>query len=687
MNPPLAWPRRTAGHRSSPPLGGTHLPNPATRYTEHVTWQRQFRYRVILGVGCFVFAYTVLAAKLVDATVLEPIKPNPLVLAANRPDLHMEIAPPDRAPIEASNGQLLAASLPGVALYADPAQIRHAQRAANRLKHVLPDLNEQTVLNRLRLRKATFAYLDRSLTSAQELAVNRLGIPGLYFQPEWIRHYLAGRIAAHILGGVTPGGRGVAGVEAYFNRRLIDHPREPLRLSIRLGVETVVHDALAKVVREYDARGACGIVESMSGRILAMVSLPDYNANDFHNAPRMALFDRCISGNYEPGSIMKLMTMSMALQSGMFHYWDRVNTTHPLTVDGFTIHDYEPVHRWLALPAVLAYSSCIGTSRIATALGPKIQRAWLHKMGFFKPSAIQMPGVQPGLWHARQDWRLLTTMSVSYGVGIAMPPIVLANAVVAAVNGGVLYKPTLLARTPGQPARRGTRIMTTSVSAVMRRLMRAVVLSGTGTYARVHGYLVAGKTGTAQVVDPKGGYYNSLNNASFISIFPAPDPKYLVYALVIHPKPTKRMQKFSFGFTTGGFVAAPAVGQIIKQIGPMLGVYPLSGQTLAQENKHFTLSLAPTPPPGQRALGPNNPFPRGAFRYAYVLAHKKPPHHSQFNRYAALTALRRVKMALPDQLPLPEGAWPPSRQAIALDRDGRQHGVEQNIKAARSGLS
>ncbi len=610
-------------------------------------WWRRFRARAVLGVVGFAALYGVLAVKLIDATVIAPVLPNPAVLAAQRPDFRTMLHAPDRARILDRRGRLLAVSLPGAALYADPTQITHPNRDAARLATVLPMLNRAMLAHRLGLVHERFVYLDRSLTAAQEITVNRLGIPGVYFQPIWVRHYPQGDLAAHILGGVTPDQRGIAGIEAYFDRRLISAPNRPLRLSIDLRIEAIVHRAVARAMHDYQARGACGIVESMTGRIVAMVSLPDYNANDLHDAPGNTLFDRCISGDYEPGSVMKLMTLPAALQSGLLHYWDRFDTTHPLSVDGFSVTDFEPVHHWLAMPAVLAYSSNIGASRIATILGRKIQRAWLRKMGFFRPSPVQMPGAQPPIWHPKDTWNLLTTMTVSFGNGIAMAPIILVNAVVADVNGGILFRPTLLARRPGAPPRTGVRVMRHHVSVLMRKMMRGVVLSGTGVYARVKGYRVGGKTGTSQVVAADGRYRNHLNNASFMAMFPANHPRYVVYVLVVHPKPTQKMRHFSYGFTTGGYVAAPAVGRIIARIGPMLGIRPLEGSALRAMNARFDMGLRPQVPPGRIGLGPGHPFPSGANRYAYVLAGEKPPRHR--DHATALHALQRAAMAIPGQ--------------------------------------
>ncbi|HET9148268.1 MAG TPA: penicillin-binding transpeptidase domain-containing protein, partial [Acetobacteraceae bacterium] len=274
-----------------------------------------------------------------------------------------------------------------------------------------------------------------------------------------------------------------------------------------------------------------------------------------------------------------------------------------------------------------AVSSNIGASRIATILGPKIQRDWLRNLGFFKKPPIQLPEAQPSLYHTKSTWKLLTTMTVSFGNGIAMSPLQLISAVVPVVNGGIYYKPTLLAAQPGEAPPQGRRVMSEENSLLMRKMMRNVVTApdGTGIYARVPGYLVGGKTGTAQVVGPNGRYMQHLNNASFMAAFPMNDPRYVIYVVVLHPHATKKMMPFCHGFTTGGYVAAPAVARIIARIGPKLGIMPLSGDALAAAQAQLSIPLDPSAPPGQIALGPGHPFPPGASPFAYELAGMMPP--------------------------------------------------------------
>ncbi|MDE2240852.1 MAG: penicillin-binding protein 2, partial [Rhodospirillales bacterium] len=447
------------------------------------------------------------------------------------------------------------------------------------------------------------------------------GIPGVYFENREERHYPDGNLAAHILGGVNIDSTGLAGVEKYFNKRLTTDP-QPLQLSIDAGIQSIVHDELAAAVKEFKAPGACAIVMNVhTGEVLAMVSLPDYDVNDYREATPNQQFDRCVSGLYEPGSVFKLQTISMALDSGIIHWWDYFDTTHPLRVGRFEITDFEPAHTWMAVPQILNVSSNIGASRIATILGPKIEQAWYEKQGFFKPLNIQLPGPPLPLFPSKADWGLAATMTVSFGAGIAISPLQLVTATAPILNGGVRYSATLLKVDPNGPQPQGVRIMQESTSDTMRKLMTNVVLFGTGQYAAVPGYVVGGKTGTAQVVGPNGRYLLHTNNASFMAAFPMQDPQYLIYVLVMQPKPDAT----THGFTTGGYIAAPTVSKIIARMGPMLGIMPSSGDELAKLDAQLTVPLSPAAPLGQRALGPGDPLPPDANAFAYELMGKKPP--------------------------------------------------------------
>lgn len=578
------------------------------------------RRRVLYGAAAFTVLYGVLALRLTYATIWHPILPTQAVLNAMQPVLDVTPPAPGRANITDRDGTILAVSLPGAQLYADPKQVPDPVEATAKLASVLPGLDAVATEKRLASGK-DFVYLDRKLTPTEELAVNALGIPGVNFEEGEKRHYPEGDLAAHVLGGVDVSGKGIAGIEGYFQSRLTSNPA-PLALSIDIGIEGIVHDELAAAIKEFQSPGGCAIVmNAHTGEVLAMVSLPDYDAADLGNASADRRFNRCVTGNYEPGSVFKLQTIAMALDSGMIHYWDYFDTTHPLKVGRFTINDFEPTNQWMAVPQILNVSSNIGASRIATILGPRIEQDWYQKQGFFSKLPIQLPEAQPPLYPSFKNWGLSTTMTVSFGNGIAVSPLALVTGVLPIVNGGIRYQPTLLAVDPGGQQPAGVRVMSQTTSDIMRKLMTGVVLSGTGTNAAVPGYVVGGKTGTAQVVGPNGRYLLHTNNASFMAAFPMNDPQYVIYVLVLQPHPDAT----THGFTTGGYIAAPTVGRIIARIGPMLNVLPAEGDTLAALDASLSIPMNPAPPPGASALGPGRPFPPGANAFAYELNGLKPP--------------------------------------------------------------
>ena len=402
------------------------------------------RGRLVIGAFVFIGLFSLLGLKLIWATVVAPIHPSAAQIAAMTPQLSETPPPPSRADIVDRNGVILAVSLPGASLYADPQQVPDPQAAATVLANALPGANQAWLAHQLgdgvpAEKRKEFVYLDRRLTPQEELAVNSLGIPGVYFENREERHYPDGNLAAHILGGVRIDSSGVAGVEEYFNKRLTTDP-QPLQLSIDARIESIVHDELASAVKEFQSPGACAIVMNVkTGEVVAMVSLPDYDVNDYGSAKPNNQFDRCVNGNYEPGSVFKLQTASMALDSGLIHWWDYFDTTHPLKVGRFHITDFEPTNKWMALPEIINVSSNIGASRIATILGPKIEQAWYAKQGFFKPLDIQLPGPPMPLFPSKDNWGLAATMTVSFGAGIAVSPLQLVTATIPIVNLSLIH--------------------------------------------------------------------------------------------------------------------------------------------------------------------------------------------------------------------------------------------------------
>lgn len=594
----------------------------------------------LLWVGMsFLAVYGAVALKASLATVLMPMAPDPRQIAPQIPEIprvdphaaltsDFSLPSVKRASITDRNGQILALSMPVAQVYANPMELIDPQDAARKLHIVLPKIDEAETARRLSLKKQ-FVYIARDISPIQEIAINNLGIPGIYFEAGERRHYPLGRTAAQIMGSVDIDDRGIAGVERYFNDRL-NTDKTPLRLSLDIRVQTAARDELQNAMTVFSAIGACAIVMDVrTGEILAMVSLPDFDANDFARASNDARFNRAVTGMYEPGSTFKLQTAAMGLQLGVIHVWDRFSTI-PIRVGRFTIRDMRTDHfaPWLSLPGVMAYSSNPAAAHIALDVGAARQQAWLESMGFFNRVPVELPESARPLTPSRQNWGLSTVMTVGFGHGVAESPLSIVRGTAATVNGGILLKPTLAARDPallqqtatarlepvvynpkdrqdedeiGQQTPVGVRVLSSKTSALLRRLLRLDVTAGSGRSAEVPGYYVGGKTGTAEKIGAHGGYLKHTNVSAFTSVFPMNNPRYAVYVMLDSPQPTAA----THGWTTAAWNAAPTVAKIISRIGPMLDLFPDFNNKNAIDAA-LAIAMNPAVPAGYRALGPGN---------------------------------------------------------------------------------
>ncbi len=525
------------------------------------------RNRLLVTGVMLALAFSVVAGRLVDLAVLKgdgqarASSSATLASASPAPSLPPVVS---RADITDRNGIVLATSLPTASLYADPSEVLDAVDAVDQLMALLPDLNRSRTLGRLKS-DGRFAWLRRNLTPKQHYQINRLGIPGLYFRRTEHRVYPHGFEAAHMLGLTDVDGRGISGVERFFDDRLQDESA-PLRLSIDLRLQAMLREELTASVAEFRALGAAGVVLDVhTGEVMAMVSLPDFDPNDPGSAKGKAPFNRATKGVYELGSIFKVLTAAMALDSGTVTLRGGYDASKPIHVARFTITDYHAKNRWLSVPEILVHSSNIGAAKMALDVGGKGQRKYLGRFGLLGKAGIELPEVGSPL--SPSPWREINTMTIAYGHGIAVSPLQMTNAVAAVVNGGMLHRPTLL-RNDGRTSI-GRRVISEDTSRKVRGLMRLVVSRGTGKNARVPGYRVGGKTGTAEKTKARGYHRRSLIS-SFVGAFPIDAPQYAILILVDEPKGTKK----TFGYATGGWVAAPAVGRVVRRLAPLMGIVP-----------------------------------------------------------------------------------------------------------------
>lgn len=536
-------------------------PAPAAPRTSLAVALEQTRSRLMVAAAMITLAFTAVAAKLVDATVLSHGGEPRQMLAAEAGAL-----PVSRADIVDRNGNLLATSLATASLYADSKQVIDPREAAAKLVGALPDLNYQEVLERLSSGKR-FIWIKRNLTPRQHALVHRLGLPGLYFQREERRFYPAANLTSHIVGFTGVDNNGLAGLEQSFDQRL-RNDSSPLRLSIDLRLQHILKKEMAAAMEEFRAIGAAGMIYDVrNGEVMAMVSLPDFDPHDPTGLDEDTLFNRNTLGVYEMGSTFKIFNSAMALDSGRVRVGDSFDATHAIKVGRFTISDFHGKNRWLTVPEIFQYSSNLGSVRMALAAGVPTQKAFMQKMGFTRPTAIELP--ENGWPLIPNPWKEINAMTISFGHGISVSPMHTVAAAASVINGGIMHPPTILRRDPGVPVE-GERVVSESTSRLMRKLFRLVVTEGSAKAADAPGYVVGGKTGTAD--KQKGrGYARNARLSSFLGAFPMQDPKYIVYVMVDEPKASAR----TFGFATGGWVAAPTVGRVIRQIAPLLGVQPV----------------------------------------------------------------------------------------------------------------
>ncbi len=552
------------------------------------------RRRLMVTGVVFALAFLALSARLVELTAFGSTT---LSIASFDP----YIAPASlRGDIRDRSGILIATSLPTQSLYADPGDIFDAEEAAQKLSEVLPNITPGEV--RVKLSQGgRFAWIARNLTPEQVYTVNRLGLPGFGFRTEERRIYPFGPIFAHVLGYTDVDGRGIAGAERTFEKTL-NVEGGSLDTSLDLRIQTVLHEELASTVKRFNAIGGAGVVLDVNtGEILALVSLPDFDPNEQSGALGRAGFNRATKGVYEMGSTFKLFTTAMALDTGVVGLQDGYDVSDPLKAARFTINDFHGKKRWLSIPEILVYSSNIGSARMALDVGAERQKEYLYRFGLLSPSTVELPEIGTPLFPDR--WGEIATMTISYGHGIAVSPLHVASGVAALVNGGLAVDPTIVKR-KSDALNIEERVLAPKTSNAMRALMRLVVRFGTGRNADVSGYMVGGKTGTAEK-QVGGGYSEDALVSSFVGVFPMSAPRYAVLIVVDEPKGIEETK----GYATGGWVAAPAVGRVIRRLGVMAGEVPNRKDTNYGPGTPFYIPAGNKQPAGNT--------PQGVGREAY----------------------------------------------------------------------
>lgn len=523
--------------------------------------------RLVLVSLFFAVAFMIISARLFDVSIIQGELRGFDVSATENTPTDTQQSDTLRSDITDRNGVLLATSLDTASLFADPSLIPEKEKTAKDLTRLFPDMAYGETLQKLQ-KDGRFVWVRRNMTPGEQAAVLELGQPGLQFRTEHRRIYPQENLATHIVGYTDVDGHGLGGIERSFDK-LLQEGKEPLALTLDVRLQHIMHRELQKAISTFNAIGGAGMIMDVeNGEVLAAVSLPDFDPHIPSSANDDKLFNRLTLGVYEMGSTFKIFSTAALLETQHVGMAQTFDTTKPLHRGRFTISDYHPEKFRMTVPEVFMHSSNIGAALMGEMMGSATLQKFYGDLGLLHQVSIEIDEV--GKPMLPRPWGELSTLTASFGHGISVTPLQTVAAASSIVNGGIRVNPTLiLDRAVEEIDKAQTRVVSAETAHRMRQLLRLVVTDGTATQADVVGYNVGGKTGTAEKI-VNGRYAKGKNISSFIGFFPIDAPRYAILVMVDEPKGTKK----SYGFATGGWVAAPAAGRIVESMSPLLGMKP-----------------------------------------------------------------------------------------------------------------
>lgn len=545
-------------------------------------------------------------------------------IAKKQHNLFVELEP-RRGTVYDTNLKPQAFNISADSLYAAPNEIPDKEKEKI-IKLLMPVLGLERAYLKERLgRKKSFIWLARKLTFAQSQKIKELDIKGLYLIKESKRCYPNNYLTSHIIGFAGMDNNGLEGIELFFDKYLRGSPGWALFLrdarqkkldlwekmvlprdgyDIVLTIDEVIQyiaeRELDAAFRKYNAKGASIVVmDPFTGAILAMANRPTFDLNAYANAGKDRMRNRSISDLFEPGSVFKIVTASAALEEGRVSEEDKFFCENgAYRVASHTLHDHH-AHGWLTFREVIEQSSNIGTVKVAQMLGPEIVYRYAKAFGFGAKSGVSLPGEIRGMLKDPRAWSKTSISAVPIGQEVGVTALQLTAAISGIANGGQLMRPYILKEIRdkrGQtiksfsPEAAG-RIMSENTANRIKKILTGVVSSGTGKMAKLQDFTAAGKTGTAQKVEPDGRYSRSKFIASFIGFAPADKPRLAIVVTVDEPHP----------YYFGGVVSAPVfknvAGDVLRYLNAKSAPVPavaqgnndMMGLTLAQlENLGIT---------------------------------------------------------------------------------------------------
>ncbi|HET6792904.1 MAG TPA: penicillin-binding protein 2 [Acidimicrobiales bacterium] len=587
------------------PRGGGARGGGRRRVGGHLPRRRLLALLTVLGC-----VFAVLVVRLVDVQALQAGRYAAYGLSER---LHTVTLAPQRGAIVDRSGNVLAISVPMTTIYADPKLVTDPAGEARQLAPILGV--DQTKLQGQLSQPSQFVYLAHTVTDQVAGQVKALRLPGIAYLDEPKRYRPDANLAGSILGTVGFDGHGLSGLEYQYDSKLAGHPgrllveegiggqpipgtpqeRQPstpgldLELTIDRSLQFEAEQALAGEVISAHAQGGTAVVmDSHTGDILALANVVAGSGSNPQVTPAAA--DLALTQVYEPGSVMKGVTLSAALQEEVVAPSTRFTVPYSTVLDGSVIHDAEnhPTEYW-SVPDILAYSSNVGTLQISQRLGPSRIYRYMRAFGLGSATGLGVPGESAGLVPAPSKWWGTSIATVPIGQGVAVTPMQILDVYNTIANGGVFVPPRLVKGwvDPSQKLTRAAtasthRVISSTTARRMTAMLEDVVKYGTGTAGAVTGYDVAGKTGTSQVPSPRGGYTSGAYMATFAGFLPAEDPQITAIVVLDRPQPV----------FFGGLVAAPVFSQIAAYAMRELKIPPPAGVNLAPDVPQVDASAA-----------------------------------------------------------------------------------------------
>lgn len=483
----------------------------------------------------------------------------------------IDVMPNTRADLVDRNGYIIATDVFHYDLFVDPTDMTGEDRPLVRraLISLLPDIPREA-LDKAMNGKGPAIVMSRLRPSDRAKLLSH-GLPGVSFEATRVRGYPLGVTGSFYVGGTERGGDGVAGIERALDSRISDAGKrgEKIELAMDMRVQGALENELRATAIEHRAIGAVGLVTNVhTGEVIAMANWPEYDPNAAGRFADDHKLNRAAAARYEVGSIFKLISVAIGLETGTASLGSVYDARTPYAIGSRKISDFHAKNRLMTLEDVFIHSSNIGTTLVAKDVGVDAMTRYYENLGLFRAADIELyEAASPIL---PKSWSEGTLASSSFGHGMSISPLSYAQAAGAVLNGGWVRPLTLLKRDPSQPLK-GERVFSASTTRHMLDLMRVNVLKGTGKRANAPGLRVGGKTGSGEK-PVRGGYDRHNLISSFVAVFPSDGPvdqeRYMVLILYDSPQGTKD----TYGFRGGGWVAAPVAGRVIDRVAPFLGV-------------------------------------------------------------------------------------------------------------------